>query len=110
MTGQGTIAANTALDFHMVAVLSNTGQGNMMGELASNLPFVGKSAKGGNLPFRIQGTTSSPVFVPDMGGMVSSGLSSSFQSPQQMKQPNPKDLTDMLGGLWEKKKDRPLDE
>jgi hypothetical protein len=39
-----------------------------------------------------------------MGGMVSSGLSSSFQSPQQMKQPNPKDLTDMLGGLWEKKK------
>jgi hypothetical protein len=38
-----------------------------------------------------------------MGGMVSSGLSSSFQSPQQ-KQPNPKDLTDMLGGLWGKKK------
>jgi AsmA protein len=104
MTGQGTIAANTALDFHMVAVLSNPGQGNMMGEIASNLPFVGKSAKGGNLPFRIQGTTSAPVFVPDMGGMVSSGLSSSFQAPQQMKQPNPKDLTDMLGGLMGKKR------
>lgn len=44
MTGQGTIANNTALDFHMVAVLSKPGQGNMMGELASNLPFVGKSA------------------------------------------------------------------
>jgi hypothetical protein len=76
----------------------------MMGELASNLPFVGKSATGGNLPFMIQGTTSAPVFVPDMAGMVSSGLSSSLQVPQQMKQPNPKDLTDMLGGLWGKKK------
>jgi hypothetical protein len=38
---------------------------------------------------------------------VSSGLSSSIQSPQQMKQPNPKDLTDMLGGLMGKKKDKP---
>jgi AsmA protein len=104
MTGRGTIGANSALDFHMVAVLSKPGQGNIMGELASNLPFVGKSATGGNLPFMIQGSTSAPVFVPDMGGMVSSGLSSSIQAPQQMKQPNPKDLTDMLGGLWGKKK------
>jgi AsmA protein len=104
MTGRGTIGANTALNFHMVAVLSKPSQGNMMGELASNLPFVGKSAQGGSLPFRIQGTTSAPIFVPDMTGMVSSGLSSSFQAPQQMKQPNPKDLTDMLGGLWGKKK------
>jgi AsmA protein len=104
MTGRGTIGANTALNFHMVAVLSKPSQGNMMGELASNLPFVGKSATGGNLPFMIQGTTSAPVFVPDMAGMVSSGLSSSLQAPQQMKQPNPKDLTDMLGGLWGKKK------
>lgn len=107
MTGRGTIRANTALDFHMVAVLTNPGQGNMMGEIASNLPFIGqstKSAKGGNLPFMIQGTTSAPVFVPDMAGMVSSGLSSSLRAPQQMKQPNQQDLSDMLGGLMGKKR------
>lgn len=93
MSGRGTIGANSALDFHMVAVLTNPGQGNMLGQITSGIPFVGQSTQG-DLPFMIQGTTSSPVFVPDMAGMVSSGLSKSFQRPQQ---PSQQGLSDMLG-------------
>lgn len=100
MSGRGTIGANSALDFHMVAVLTSPGQGNMLGQITSGIPFVGQSTQG-DLPFMIQGTTSSPVFVPDMAGMVSSGLSKSFQRPQQ---PSQQGLSDMLGGFLGGKK------
>jgi hypothetical protein len=50
----------------------------------------------------IQGTTSSPVFVPDVAGMVSSGLVTSLQSQQQ--QPGQQGLSSMLDGLLGKKK------
>ena len=100
MTGRGTIGANNALDFHMVATLANPGQGNMLGQMASGIPIFGQNAKGA-IPFMIQGTTSSPVFVPDVAGMVSSSLVTSLQ-PQQ--QPGQQGLSGMLGGLLEKKK------
>ena len=100
MAGQGTIGANSALDFHMVASLTNPGQGNVLGQLTSNIPFIGKSTKG-DLPFRIEGTTASPVFVPDMAGMASSGMSKSLKQP---KQPSQEGLSEILGGYWGKKK------
>ena len=101
MTGRGTIGANNVLDFHMVATLSNPGQGSMLGQMASGIPMLGQSAQG-TIPFMIQGTTSSPVFVPDVGGMVSSGIVTSLQ-PQQQK-PGQEGLSGILGGLLEKKK------
>jgi hypothetical protein len=100
MTGRGTIGANNALDFHMVATLSNPGQGSMLGQMASGIPMLGQSAQG-TIPFMIQGTTSSPVFVPDVGGMVSSGIITSLQPQQQLGQQG---LSGMLGGLLGKKK------
>ena len=100
MTGRGTIGANNALDFHMVATLANPGQGSMLGQVASGIPILGQNAKG-TIPFMIQGTTSSPVFVPDVAGMVSSGLATSLQ-PQLQKR-NPQDLSGMLSGLLGKK-------
>lgn len=101
MMGRGTIGANNALEFHMVATLANPGQGSMLGQLASGIPMLGQSAKG-NVPFMIQGTTSSPVFVPDVGGMVSSGIVTSLQPQQQ--QPGQQGLSGILGGLLGKKK------
>ncbi|MGZ4856541.1 MAG: AsmA family protein [Candidatus Angelobacter sp.] len=101
MMGRGTIGANNALDFHMVATLANPGQGSMLGQITSGIPMLGQSAKG-TIPFMIQGTTSSPVFVPDVGGMVSSGIVTSLQ-PQQQK-PGQQGLSGILGGLLEKKK------
>jgi AsmA protein len=101
MTGRGTIGANNALDFHMVATLANPGQGSMLGQMASGIPILGQSAKG-TIPFMIQGTTSSPVFVPDVAGIVSSGIVTSFQPQQQ--QPGQQGLSGILGGLLGKKK------
>jgi AsmA protein len=99
MTGRGTIGANNVLDFHMVATLTNPGQGSMLGQMASGIPILGQNAKG-TIPFMIQGTTSSPVFVPDVAGIVSSGLLTSLQPQQQAGQQG---LSGMLGGLLGKK-------
>jgi AsmA protein len=101
MTGRGTIGANNALDFHMVATLANPGQGSMLGQMASGIPILGQNAKG-TIPFMIQGTTSSPVFVPDVAGMVSSSLVNSLQ-PQQ-HQPGQQGLSGILGALLGKEK------
>jgi AsmA protein len=102
MTGRGTIGANNALDFHMVATLANPGQGSAVGQIASAIPVLGHSANG-TIPFMIQGTTASPIFVPDVAGMASgvgSGLLTSVKQPQQGQQ----GVTGMLGGLLDKKK------
>lgn len=103
MTGRGTIGANNALDFHMVANLANPGQGSALGQMASGIPILGQNATG-TIPFMIQGTTASPVFVPDVAGMVSSGVGSglltSLKQPQQPSQ----DVSGILGGLLGKKK------
>jgi AsmA protein len=101
MTGRGTIGANNALDFHMVATLANPGQGSMLGQMASGIPILGQSAKG-PIPFMIQGTTSSPVFVPDVAGMVNSGLVSSLLPQRQ--QPAQQGLSGVLGEFLGKKK------
>ena len=98
MTGRGTIGANNALDFHMVAALANPGQGSMLGQMASGIPMLGQNAKG-TIPFMIQGTTSSPVFMPDVAGMVSGGLLQPQQQPQDQQ-----GLSGVLGGLLKKKK------
>jgi AsmA protein len=103
MTGRGTIGANNALDFHMVATLTNPGQGSALGQMASGIPVLGQANKG-SIPFMIQGTTASPIFVPDVAGMASgmgSGLLTSLKQPQQSGQPA---VSDILGGLLGKKK------
>jgi AsmA protein len=64
LTGSGTIAPNGSLDFRMLAKL--------MGAAASQLsrvPSLGQPA--GGIPFRVQGTSANPVFVPDVGRVVS---------------------------------------
>jgi AsmA protein len=101
MTGRGTIGANNALDFHMVATLANPGQGSMLGQMAAGIPILGQSATR-TIPFMIQGTTSAPVFVPDVAGMVSSGLLPSLQPQRQ--QPAQQSLSGVLGGLLGQKK------
>jgi AsmA protein len=62
LNGNGTIGGNHALDFHMTAKLAHGG--GMLGSL-SQISTLGQSQ--GDLPFLIQGTTSDPIFVPDLG-------------------------------------------
>ncbi len=73
VTGNGTMSANNALNFHLVAQLSSGG-GGVMGET------LGKTVSMTKLPFAIEGTASQPKIIPDVGGVVGgvvSGLAGS---------------------------------
>jgi AsmA protein len=71
MEGSGTIAANQALNFQMVAHLSNSS--SPMGKVTSLAPTGGgQKGSGGGIPFKILGTTSKPEFIPDVGAMAGS--------------------------------------
>ena len=65
ITGAGTVSPAGALSFKMLANLS----GGMVGGL-SKVAAAG-SGKGG-VPFAIEGTTSDPKFVPELGGVAGS--------------------------------------
>jgi AsmA protein len=82
LTGNGTIGNNNALDFHMLAQLAQSS--GMLGQMTKNLPMLG--GRGGSIPFMIQGTTSQPVFVPDVAGAVSGAIKSPLQQQQQGQQ------------------------
>ena len=66
VTGEGTVSPSNALDYKLKASLSGGAVGG-----ATSLVGLGKGA---SIPFFIQGTASDPKFVPDMKGMLSSGL------------------------------------
>jgi AsmA protein len=81
LTGAGTIDARNRLDFKMVATLTDLfsgGAGKAVGtagtldELLDMLTGrdVSRDIKGQRIPFLIQGTTSNPEFLPDVGGLV----------------------------------------
>jgi hypothetical protein len=56
--------------------------------------------KNAEIPFHITGTTSNPVFTPDLGGAVG-GILSGVKGQQK---PTPAGIVDSLGGLFGKKK------
>ncbi len=97
MTGSGTISADHKLDFKMIAHLGRQSS-------SSSQPNLAKAAGGGGIPFKVQGTTSNPEIVPDVGGIVGSyanGLKNGAIPS------NSKDLgqaVDKLGGLLGRKK------
>lgn len=74
LTGSGTIGANNALDFKMLAKLVHGG--GLLGGL-STISTLGHSQ--GELPFMIKGTTSNPVFVPDVGKAIGSSVTAPAQ-------------------------------
>jgi AsmA protein len=93
--GDGVIGPKNDLNFKMHAQLQT--QGNALGALTQVAGYGGKNA---DVPFHVTGTTSNPVFTPDLGGAVG-GILSGGQGQQK---PNPAGLVDSLGGLFGKKK------
>jgi AsmA protein len=89
--GDGTIGANNALNFKMRAKLENGG--GLLG-VGSAISTLGQSK--GEIPFLIQGTTSNPVFLPDVAG----ALAGTAKAPVQTME----GVGGIFGGLYGKKK------
>jgi AsmA protein len=129
LTGAGTVDAKNALNFKMLATLtkeassaagSAAGAGNgAAGALGGLLGTVtgggggGCASSGGlKVPFQIEGTTSDPKFIPDVGGLAKDLFKSELgclggkSSASATKTPgqNPADAINALGGLFKKKK------
>jgi len=95
MTGSGTISADHKLDFKMIARL---------GRQSSSAQPLAKAAAGGGIPFKVEGTTSNPQIVPDVGGIVG-GYANGLKNGAIPS--NSKDVgqaVDKLGGLLGRKK------
>lgn len=91
VTGAGTVSPSGALDFKMAASLNGGAVGGV-----TQIAGLGKGGVA-NLPFKIQGTTSNPTFVPDVNGILGGQLQN------LIKGNNPVKLPKGLGGLFGKK-------
>jgi AsmA protein len=104
-TGNGTVSAAKALNFHVVAKLSQNGAAGMATTAISLIGGgVGGAAAGAlrnGIPVTIAGTASSPIITPDMKGLTSgSGVNpASLLGNRGQQIPNSKNLGKALGGL-----------
>lgn len=96
VTGNGTVSPQNALDYKMQASLSGTA-------ISSVSKMAGLSGKGATVPFFIQGTASDPKFVPDVKGMLSTGLGKNLGSQVPGGQ-NAQGAVNAITGLFKKKK------
>lgn len=95
LTGAGTIASNSAMNFKMLLQGgAGTGVGNVLTRVG-----MGKNAAARGIPFMIQGTTARPIIVPDVKGMLAGklGAGQAQQNPAQ-------GVEQMLGNILGKKK------
>jgi AsmA protein len=102
VTGNGTVSPSNALDYKMKANLSGTAASGV-----SSLAGLGGKGASGGIPFFIQGTASDPKFVPDVKGMLSSGLGKNLGKGLGSQIPggqNSQGAVDAIGGLFGKKK------
>jgi AsmA protein len=72
VTGNANVSPSGQLNCKMLANLLGGGAVGAVGTTLTSLTGGGKSSKGGGIPFKITGTTSNPVFLPDVGGMAGS--------------------------------------
>lgn len=93
LTGGGSIASNSAMNFRM---LLQGGAGTALSTVMSRVGFAKQAASG--IPFLVQGTTSRPVILPDVKGMLGAKAGAGQQqNPAQ-------GIQNMLGNIMGKKK------
>jgi AsmA protein len=110
VTGAGTVSAAGQLDFKLVAKLAGALGGISQvaggaGGIASSLMGGGAkgNSSGGGIPFKVQGTTSNPQVIPDIGGTMGNMVKGSI--PGVGNAGNPAGAaSNALGGLLGKKK------
>jgi AsmA protein len=117
LVGAGTIDSKNNLDFKMAATLTNalgaaaspvSGVAGMVGKVTGG---SGGCKSGSTVPFMIQGTTSDPKFVPDIGGLAGNMLKSQLNCAGSAasgvtKGESPADAVSGLKGLFGKKKNQ----
>src|SRR5579871_6730549 len=95
ITGTGNVSSAGQLNCKMLAKLAGG-----LGSVTSAITSFGGSKNSQGIPFKITGTTSNPVFVPDMAGVAGNmvkGLGSDGGSAASAAQ-------GIIGGLFGKKK------
>jgi AsmA protein len=110
VTGAGTVSAAGQLDFKLVAKLAGALGGISQvaggaGGIASSLMGGGSkgNSSGEGIPFKVQGTTSNPQVIPDIGGAMGNMVKGSI--PGVGNAGNPAGAaSNALGGLLGKKK------
>ena len=104
VTGSGTVSNSGALNFNMVANLSSSGAvGGAMGSIPGMQKVSGGGGRSTKVPFAIQGTTSDPKFIPNVGAIATaavSGIAKGAASNALQNTP----ASNALGGLLGKKK------
>ena len=96
ITGSGTISPAGELAFKMLADL----HGGVVGGLST---VAGATSGQGGIPFAIAGTTSSPKFIPDVGGAVVGLAKGQLTNVAKGQVPGTKSVTKGLGGMLGKK-------
>ncbi|MGE5726653.1 MAG: hypothetical protein ACM34G_15840, partial [Acidobacteriota bacterium] len=105
LMGGGTVDSNNRLDFKMAAVLTNppatagtpaSGAAGLLGKLTGG---AGGCKNGMSVPFMVQGTTSEPKFVPDVGGLAAGMLKSQLGCMGGTAAPAAKNPQDVVKGL-----------
>ena len=96
MTGNANISPTSQLDCRMVAKLATNSVAGVVGSALSS--FTGGATANG-IPFKVSGTTSRPIFMPDLAGMAGS-----TKGTPTTKQNAASAASSILGGFLRKKK------
>jgi AsmA protein len=103
ITGEGFVSATSQLDCNLVAKLGGSGAAGAATSALSSFGGGGKST--GGIPFKVEGTTAKPVFVPEVGAMAKNMLKGIAGGATAGGQNNPvNQVQGALGGLFGKKK------
>ncbi len=105
-TGNGTVSAAKALNFHVVAKLAQTGTAGLatsaLSMIGGGVGGAASSALRNGVPVTITGTAASPVITPDMKGLTGGGANSpaaGLLGKRGQQLPNRGNLGKALGGL-----------
>lgn len=101
MTGNANISPAGQLDCRMTAKLATNSVAGVVGTALSSITG-GATANG--IPFKVTGSTSKPIFMPDLAAMNASGKGGSTTGPPTTKQGAASAASSILGGFLKKKK------
>lgn len=99
ITGNGTVSSTQQLDCKLVAKVTASGGAAGVASIISSYTGGGSNSKGLTIPFTVKGTTSNPVFLPDISGAVNNIVKSNLGGAGNASSA----ASSILGGFLKKK-------